>query len=115
MKRWMKIVVPGMILAAGLIVLAWPLAYEKYRQAAEPKPYQLVYSDGKRSWSLDTGSLRLKTEEGSGIPYLEVNARITYTFTENYDINHYWMQTDARKWQPISATGCDKAGNVVES
>jgi hypothetical protein len=111
----MRIAVPAMILAAGLIVLAWPLVYEKYRQLAEREPYQLVYSDGKRSWSLDTASLKLKTEEGAGIKYLEVNARITYTFTDNYDINHYWMQTVARKWQPISAIGCDKEGNVVES
>jgi hypothetical protein len=106
----------AVILVAGAMVLLWPLAYEKYRQLAEPEPYRLVFKDrdGQRSWFLDTGALKLKTEEESGIQYLEVNAKITYTFTENYDINHYWMQTANRQWQPISAIGCDKEGNVQE-
>lgn len=114
MKPLMRTVALATILAAGAMVLGWPLVYEKFQRMAKPEPYQLVYTDGKRSWFLDTGAIKLKTEEGSGIQYLEVNARITYTFTENFDINHYWMQTADRKWQPISAMGCDKEGNVVE-
>ena len=114
MKPLARIVALAMILAAGVLALVWPLAYETYRRMAEPEPYRLVFSDGKRSWFLDTGALKLKTEEGTGIQYLEVNAKISYTFTTGYDINHYWMQTANRKWQPISAMGCDKEGNVVE-
>ncbi|MCE5262064.1 MAG: hypothetical protein LLG97_00880 [Deltaproteobacteria bacterium] len=115
MKRLTRTVALSMILAAGVMVLVWPLAYEKYRELVKPDPYQLVFTDGKRSWSLDTGALKLKTEEGTGIRYLEVYARITYTFTEFYDINHYWMQTASRQWQPITATGCNKEGDILES
>lgn len=114
MKPLTRTVALTAVLAAVALALGWPLVYEKYRQIAKPEPYQLVYTDGKRSWFLDTGAIKLKTEEGSGIRYLEVNARITYTFTENFEINHYWMQTASRKWQPISAMGCDKGGIVVE-
>lgn len=115
MKSLTRTVTLAMILAAGVMVLVWPLAYEKYQQLAKPEPYQLVFTDGKRSWFLDTGALKLKTEEGTGIRYLEVYARITYTFTDFYDINHYWMQTASRQWQPITATGCNKAGDILES
>jgi hypothetical protein len=114
MKPWMRIVAPAMILLAGVLVLL-PV-YEKYHQMAKPEPYQLVFKDrdGKRSWFLDTRALKLKTEEASGIQYLEVYAKVAYTFTENYDINHYWMRTANRQWQPIAATGCDKEGNILE-
>jgi len=114
MKPLMRIAVPAMILVAGALVLL--LVYEKYHRIAKPEQYQLVFKDrdGKRSWFLDTGALKLKTEEESGIRYLEVYAKVAYTFTENYDINHYWMQTANRQWQPIAATGCDKEGNVQE-
>lgn len=114
MKPWMRIAVPAVILVAGALVLL--LVFEKYRQIAEPEQYRLVFKDrdGQRSWFLDTGALKLKTEEESGIQYLEVYAKVAYTFTENYDINHYWMQTANRQWQPIAATGCDKEGNVQE-
>ena len=114
MKPLMRIVALAMTLVAGALVLVWPLAYEKYQQIAKPEQYQLVFNDGKRSWFLDTGAIKLKTEEESGVKYLEVYAKITYTFTEFYDINHYWMQTANRQWQPIAATGCDKDGNVQE-
>jgi hypothetical protein len=114
MKPWMRIAAPAVILVAGAMVLAWPPVYKKYLPIAGPEPYQLVFKDGKRSWLLDTGALTLKTEQASGIKYLEVYAKIAYTFTENYDINHYWMQTANRQWQPIAATGCDKEGNVLE-
>ena len=116
MKPLTRTVALLMILAAGVTVWVWPLAYEKYQQLVKPDPYQLVFKDmnGQRSWSIDTGTLKLKTEEGTGIRYLEVNARISYTFTGNYDINHYWMQTGSRLWQPISAMGCDQQGNVQE-
>jgi hypothetical protein len=113
MKPWIRIATLTMIVAAGAIV--WPLAYEKYHQMAKPEPYQLVFRDGKRSWFLDTEALKLKTEQESGIQYLEVYSKTTYTFTENYDVNHYWMQTTNRQWQPIAATGCDKEGNVIEN
>jgi hypothetical protein len=112
MKPLMRIVALAMILVAG--VLVWSLAYEKYHQIAKPEQYQLVFKDGKRSWFLDTGAIKLKTEDDSGIKYLEVYAKVTYTFTKDYDINHYWMQTANRQWQPIAAMGCDKEGNVIE-
>lgn len=115
MKPLMRTAALATILAAAALVLGWPLVYEKLQRIAKPDPYQLVYTDGKRSWFLDTGAIELKTEEGSGIRYLEVYARITYTFTDFYDINHYWMQTASRQWQPITATGCDKEGNILES
>ena len=112
MKKSMRIAALAMILVAGAMV--WSLAYEKYHQIAKPEQYQLVFKDVKRSWFLDTGALKLKTEEESGIQYLEVYAKVAYTFTDNYDINHYWMQTTNREWQPIAAMGCDKEGNVQE-
>jgi hypothetical protein len=112
MKPLMRIVALATILVAG--VLVWSLAYEKYHQIAKPEQYQLVFKDGKRSWFLDTRAIKLKTEDDSGIKYLEVYAKVTYTFTKDYDINHYWMQTANRQWQPIAAMGCDKEGNVIE-
>lgn len=115
MKPLMRIVALAMILVAGAMVLVWPLAYEKYHRIAKPEQYQLVFKDGKHSWFLDTGAIKLKTEEESGIKYLEVYAKVTYTFTDFYDINHYWMQTANRQWQPVTATGCDKEGNILES
>jgi hypothetical protein len=114
MKPLMRTIALAMILAAGVLVWAWPLVYEKYQQIAKPEPYQLVFKDSKRSWFLDAGAIKLKTEEESGIRYLEVYAKVTYPFTEFYDINHYWMQTANRLWQPIAASGCDKEGNVIE-
>ncbi|MCX5819723.1 MAG: hypothetical protein NT047_07415 [Deltaproteobacteria bacterium] len=112
MRPLMRIVALAMILVAGALV--WSLAYEKYHQIAKPEQYQLVSKDGKRFWFLDTGAIKLKTEDDSGIKYLEVYAKVTYTFTKDYDINHYWMQTANRQWQPIAAMGCDKEGNVIE-
>jgi len=114
MKPLMRTVVLAMILAAGVMLWAWPLVYEKYQQFTKPEQYRLVFKDSKRSWFLDTGAIKLKTEEVSEIKYLEVYAKVTYPFTEYYDINHYWMQTANRLWQPIAATGCDKEGNVLE-
>ena len=112
MKPSMRIIALAMILVAGAMV--WWLANEKYHQITKPEQYQLVFKDVKRSWFLDNGAIKLKTEEESGIKYLEVYAKITYPFTEFYDINHYWMQTANRQWQPIAAMGCNKEGNVLE-
>ena len=114
MKTSMRMAVPTLLLIAGALVLL--LAFEEDRPIAEPEQYRHVFRDrdGMRSWFLDTGALELKTEEESGIKYLEVYAKVAYTFTDNYDINHYWMQTANRRWQPIAATGCDKEGNVQE-
>jgi hypothetical protein len=116
-EPWKRLAAATAVLAGVLAaaVLFWPLAYEKVHRTSGPDPLQLVYTDGQRSWFLDTRSLRLKTEPETGIPYLEVDAKLTYTFTDGYDLNHYWMRTGSRQWQPISATGCDREGNVVES
>jgi hypothetical protein len=114
MKTLMQITALATILVAGAMVLVWPLAYEKYHQIAKPEQYLLVFKDAKRSWFLNNGAIKLKTEEESGSKYLEVYAKITYPFTKDYDINHYWMQTANRQWQPIAAMGCNKEGNVLE-
>jgi hypothetical protein len=60
----------AVILVAGAVV--WSLAYEKYRGIAKPEQYHLVFKDAKRSWFLDNGALKLRTEEESGIQYLDV-------------------------------------------
>lgn len=82
--------------------------------AAPREALQLLYSDGSRSWYLDTGSLTAKTEEETGVEYLEFTVKLTYSFTTNVDYLQYMADRNRRQWQPVSATGCDKDGNILE-
>lgn len=106
------VIVTVVILAAMMVLLPW--AFEKQREFFKPEQYQLIYREGPRSWFLDTRALDLKNEPETAVSYLDVYVKATYTFTTDYDLNKYWLRLDARKWQPISATGCDASGNVLE-
>jgi hypothetical protein len=75
--------------------------------------FQLIYQDGPRSLYLDTKSVLVQTT-ADGVRYLDVTVRQTYTFTADYDLTRYFLLTDAREYQPITATGCDKDGRVLE-
>lgn len=106
------VIVTVVMLAAIVILL--PLAYEKQREFSKPEQYQLIYREGPRSWLLDTRALAVNNEPETAIRYLDVYVKATYTFTTDYDVNKYWLRLDAREWQPISATGCDAGGKVLE-
>lgn len=77
-------------------------------------PFQLIYKEGPRTWDLDTRSIVAKTEEESGIEYLDFQVRVSYAFTTDIDYLQYMAARHSRQWQPVSATGCDKDGNVLE-
>lgn len=107
-----RVVAAIMMVVIGLALM--PAMYEKYRELTRPEQYQLIYQEGPRSWYLDRWSLEQRSEQETGIKYLDVTVKATYTFTTNVDYNKYWMRLDAREWQPISATGCDESGTVLE-
>lgn len=97
---------------AGVVLLLAAAAlffFGPFRQ----EPLQLIYRDGPRSMYLDTQSVVVKTP-AEVVRYLDVTVRQTYTFTKDYDLTRYYLQTDAREYQPVTATGCDKDGKVLE-
>jgi hypothetical protein len=76
--------------------------------------YKLVYRDGPRTMYLDTRPPFVGEDRDTGACYLDVTVKQTYEFTTNYDLTRYYMQIGDRKYQPITATGADKDGNVLD-
>jgi hypothetical protein len=77
------------------------------------EPLRLIYRDGPRTLYLDTRSVAAAVTP-EGISYLDVTVRQTYDFTANYDLTRYFLRNDAREYQPVTATGCDQDGKVLE-
>lgn len=96
---------------AGIIMLLAAAMF--FSGQLRQEPLQLVYRDGPRSLYLDTRSVVVTTGE-NGVRYIDATVRQTYTFTADYDLTRYFFLTDARQYQPVTATGCDKDGNVLE-
>ncbi len=96
--------------AALAILVAAFAAFGPFRQ----EQYKLVYRDGPRSMYLDTRALLVRDDPDTGVRYLDVTVKQTYEFTADYDLTRYYMLAGAREYQPITATGCDKDGRVLE-
>lgn len=96
-------------IGAALLIAAALFFFAPFRQ----EPLQLIYRDGPRTMYLDTASVVAKAG-ADGVRYLDVTVRQNYTFTKDYDLTRYFFRTDAREYQPITATGCDKDGKVLE-
>ncbi len=96
--------------AAILIIVAAFAAFGPVRQ----EQYKLVYRDGPRTMYLDTRALLVRDDPDTGVRFLDVTVKQTYEFTTDYDLTRYYMLAGAREYQPITATGCDKDGRVLE-
>jgi len=102
-----------MLVFAGAVVLLVAVAASAFGPFRQER-LQLIHRDGPRALYLDTSSVQVMSEPDTGLRYLDVTVRQTYDFTDNYDLTRYYVLVDARKLQPITATGCDKDGKVLE-
>ncbi len=101
-------------LLASVAVLAVLVAAFAFFGPVQREQYKLVYRDGPRTMFLDTRALLVGEDRDTGVRYLDVTVKQTYEFTTNYDLTRYYLQIGDRKYQPITATGADKDGNVLE-
>jgi len=101
-----------MLLFAGAVLLLAAVAVSVF--GPHRQELQLIHRDGPRALYLDTASMQVMSEPDTGLRYLDVTVRQTYDFTDNYDLTRYYVLVDARKLQPVTATGCDKDGKVLE-